>query len=744
MNIFEKRPLSLILCIMLGGFSLFLDVGIAWQLTAIGASLFFILLIFIIKEPKIDNKPLCCVAASSLAISVLLAIIYCIFNYLPNYHGKKYNIKAWVVDADHSQSYYSRLDLEIYEINGKRVNYRVISTPDKEDASGIVPGHKVELVGTLLPFEATASGFDERSYYLSRGYKARLTDVSSVRVLEFSEAVGHNVLKEWRTFLSDELKKASNNETGGFLAALILGDTESLDPNTKLNFTSAGISHLLALSGMHLVILSEAVKKILGLFKLNKKFIVSASSAFAVFYMLLTGCPQSVVRATVMLLITNILFLFANTHDSYTTLPLSVALIIAFQPYAVYDLSLWLSAFATLGILSFTEYRGKDETRRPLAIRALVWCFDAILSTIFSIGACYAIMAINFKTFSVVAPITTLIFSVPVNALIYLGIILLIVPSSIPLGTPIIWITDTIKEGVELFSNKSWMPLSLDFPAVTAIIAVFCVVFFSLLIFNLKHKRIISALAVFLFTASIAVGAVSTQAIRNDDGTLFSPRKYSDNLLIKSEGTVAAIYTGSHSQSSAWSDLEVLNREKILFLDKLILTSYTDDTTIYVMRLICDVKTDTLYLPTPHGSYEMEQAESLAQSLSLFGTKLKFYECEEEIKIGAIAYRQLMRSYYLPGEISSEIYSITADGKMHTYLSDGAAEYFGALAYRIYDISHSLTFGGYGCGTSDSYKFTYIGENLKELYFADISLISEEALKYYKEKEVPVYEIGTS
>jgi len=744
MNIFEKRPLSLILCIMLGGFSLFIDSTLSIKFSLIGVSLIFILLVFLIKGIDKSSRILCCTSALGLIVSILLGIIFANLHYPSNYYNRACEINAVVTSTDHTQSYASKLNMTIHEIDGTRVNFKVVATVDKEIASGIISGHNVKFVGELEPFGTTASGFNEKSYYSSRGYSARVTDIEAITIVAHLDDYVHDPFAKWRGFLSDELKKATNAETGGFLAALILGDTESLDGNTKLNFTSAGISHLLALSGMHLVILSEAIKKLLGLFRLNKKFIVTASTAFAILYMLLTGCPQSVVRATVMLVITNALFLLKNTHDSYTTLPLSVIIILIVQPYAVYDLALWLSAFATLGILAFTDYRGKDEVERPLLVRALIWIWDAILSTIFSIGACYAIMAVNFKTFSVVAPITTLIFSVPVNMLIYVGIILLLLPSSIPLGQPVIWFTDAIKEGVEIFTSERWMPLSLDFPIVTAVIAVFCISFFSLLIFNLKHKRIMAAASIFLFMLSVVLGAIFTQSIRAKERRVFDTREYSDNLLISSNNTIAMVYNGSHSVSSAWDDIEALGDEKVLFLDKLILTSYTDNTTLYISNIISSVKTDRLYLPAPHGIYEMEQAEIIAEILSLYGTDLKFYDTEEAVQIGDVCYRLLMRETYLPGEITSQIYSVEAEGKIHTYISDGAAEEFGALAYRIYDISYSLTFGAWGEGGSYSYEFSYVGNSLKEIYIAGDTSLSDEAREFYEKNEVPITKIGTS
>ena len=78
--------------------------------------------------------------------------------------------------------------------------------------------------------------------------------------------------------------------------------------------------------------------------------------------------PSSVVRASFLLIINATLFLIAKTKDSFTSLCIAVLILVLIEPYAVFDLSLWLSAFATLGIVSFSEYKQKRGVDKGVQI----------------------------------------------------------------------------------------------------------------------------------------------------------------------------------------------------------------------------------------------------------------------------------------------------------------------------------------------------------------------------------------
>jgi competence protein ComEC len=87
-----------------------------------------------------------------------------------------------------------------------------------------------------------------------------------------------------------------------FVVALLLGDSHYIDKMTRAEFSTAGIAHVLALSGLHVGIIALLIYWLLfpldymGLKKLRLALTLAAIVLFAVF----TGLSPSVVRATVM------------------------------------------------------------------------------------------------------------------------------------------------------------------------------------------------------------------------------------------------------------------------------------------------------------------------------------------------------------------------------------------------------------------------------------------------------------
>jgi competence protein ComEC len=129
-----------------------------------------------------------------------------------------------------------------------------------------------------------------------------------------------------------------------------------------------------------------------------------------------------------MLIITSLLFLLSHRADSITTLFVAVTAILIIEPYAVFDVGLWLSAFATLGILLFLEfYEGVKSKGKPTVKARL---FNAlvipVVISLFAFGATFLLSAATFDRFSLLAPITTPIYSIPIEIYMYLGILFLI------------------------------------------------------------------------------------------------------------------------------------------------------------------------------------------------------------------------------------------------------------------------------------------------------------------------------
>ena len=717
------------------------------QFVFIGIGLLSFACSFIFKNLFEGRKAIFRVGSIALSLSVFLAFLFSVLFTPTAYCGGLVEITGkieGVTKGDYSTS----LTIKTDTINNEEASYKLLARTENTAFNKILMGDSVYIIGEISPFGNNGS-FDAQSYYYSQGYSAEITDLKHIEVRFSDEEFQADFLTSIRRHISDSFKLHTNAQVGGFLAALIMGDRLSLDANTNLTYSMIGISHILALSGMHLVLICEALKRILKLFKMNKKTIIVISTLFCLFYMAVTGFSASVVRSAVMLTITSGLFLVTGIHDSYTTLPLSVIIILLFEPYAIFDLSLWLSVFATLGVIVFGDLESKKpKKKRFFLVSILLWIWESILSTIFAVGASYALMLSFFSSSSVLAPITTLIFSFPINMLIFAGIILLLLGSVLPfLGPVIIYITDTINFAVDKMASWKWSIYSLDFEAVEVLIIIFTVFFYAMLILKLDRKRVAVGIMVFLFLVPSAVGVTLTQVDRFTDHFTYSASTTDESFSINDDGSYTLIYTGNQSKSSAYRLVGGIIDMHIMSVDNLVMTNYTSDTLKFVSTFISRIKTGILYFPKPTTDPEHYIAQDLGTLLESFGTRLDFYEHDEEILLGNYKYSL---QFSVPREHQDNphaIFTVRSENEAYTYLSRGVSTEYEAAARRaiMNPTMKNIIFGANGVGSEEEdLNLTQATGLIKCIYYSKTHPLSYNTQQYFKESKVPIVKIGTS
>ena len=138
----------------------------------------------------------------------------------------------------------------------------------------------------------------------------------------------------------------------GVVAAMTLGEKSQLDRGLKETYSRAGASHILALSGLHLMIIYAFVSLFISWRRfrtVSQVVIVAALWAFAY----LTGMSPSVVRSAFMISLYALLSLGYRERMSVNTLALTAIVMLVVNPQSLYDISFQLSFMAVLAILLF-------------------------------------------------------------------------------------------------------------------------------------------------------------------------------------------------------------------------------------------------------------------------------------------------------------------------------------------------------------------------------------------------------
>lgn len=281
---------------------------------------------------------------------IFLCIYILLFTKIIKYESKldiRKNVFEGVITSIKFEG--DRLVLDVKGEERLIANYYVKSKEDKNTILDVIHhGDKILLKGTLkVPFNNTIpNNFNYKKYLYNKKIYYTLS-VDSYEIINNNK----NILYK----IKDKLyKKIINLNNSDYYLAFILGDKTLLSSEIYNSFQSNGISHLLALSGMHINILLLIINMFLKKFKENKRIIIT--SIILIIFLILTGLTASLQRATIFYILKNINNKF-NLRYSNIKLLFIVAFIILFiNPFLIYDLGFIYSFIVCFGIFYYSDF----------------------------------------------------------------------------------------------------------------------------------------------------------------------------------------------------------------------------------------------------------------------------------------------------------------------------------------------------------------------------------------------------
>lgn len=149
-------------------------------------------------------------------------------------------------------------------------------------------------------------------------------------------------------------KKIIDLDNSDFYLAFILGDKTLLSSDIYENFQINGVSHLLALSGMHINILLV----IINIFQKKSKEInrIILTSIVLILYLFLTGVTSSLLRATLFYILKNINKYFNLNYSNMKLLFICAFIILILNPFMIYDLGFIYSFSVCFGIFYYHDF----------------------------------------------------------------------------------------------------------------------------------------------------------------------------------------------------------------------------------------------------------------------------------------------------------------------------------------------------------------------------------------------------
>ncbi|WP_165861221.1 ComEC/Rec2 family competence protein [Paenibacillus paeoniae] len=276
-------------------------------------------------------------------------------------------ISAVEVDGDRAQFRIEAVAVQVEDeeplvVRSERlmVQLRLAVQPEQEIAAAWQRGDQVRIDGELsLPAMATNSGgFDYRRYLRSQGIHwllkskgAAALAVEAGAAEVFSAASLYGRVDTARAWLGARLDYLYPAEQAGYMKGLVLGIREDLDPEQFNQFARLGLTHILAISGLHVGVFMYALTSVLKMLRMSRERILLTLMTAVPFYVLLTGASPSVLRAGLMAMLGLVAARMGKLKDGLHLIAAAAVALLLFNPYFLNDVSFQLSFIVTLGLI---------------------------------------------------------------------------------------------------------------------------------------------------------------------------------------------------------------------------------------------------------------------------------------------------------------------------------------------------------------------------------------------------------
>ena len=247
--------------------------------------------------------------------------------------------------------------LMVEKVDGEAVHFRVecASLPKCEAGGRIWGRFSLDVPDATQRLDDYADGIVLSAEYLSGMLRLGQSESFRARTARLQAA------------LSRALRKGMAENTGGVLAAMVVGDRSHLTSTLRSAYRGAGLSHVLVVSGLHVTIFCGLLDALPHKERERSRAYRRARSLLragtALLLVGITGATPSVLRAAVAVWVSSLGVWVGGPADTLTSLGAAGVLMCLGNGYAVYDVGFELSFAAVMGTLAGAECAGRGRER---------------------------------------------------------------------------------------------------------------------------------------------------------------------------------------------------------------------------------------------------------------------------------------------------------------------------------------------------------------------------------------------
>lgn len=503
------------------------------------------------------------------------------------------------------------------QIDGKQYKVRVYLNKDYE----LEPWTNIR--GSFKLRLTTDGGLEEPTFHRSNGilalcYQRTTPEFSPGPESKFGAVV--TAIANIQLKLQTVIENAFPKDVYAFAKGLLLGDKTDISYEMNTDFKVSGISHIVAVSGLHMSILFALVCTVTS----KRRYLLAALGIPSiVLFMALAGFTPSVTRAGIMEILMILSLCVNREYDPPTALAFAALAMLIANPLVSSSVGFQLSVGSVAGIFLFMKkiqdwilkrIPGKknkrwNRIRNRLASGVAVTLSAQVITT--------PLVAYYYSTVSLVSIVTNLAVLWIISFLFY-GVmaVCLLGLFSIKAAGVLAWL---VAWPIRFVTGTAHVLASLPLAAVyteSDYIVIWLALCYAMIIALIlgKNKRPLVSLCVGTLGLSLSLALSWAEPMLTDARVTVLDVGQGQCIILQSrDKTFVVDCGGDYGDDVADSCAQTLLSMGIRRIDGLILTHYDADHTNGAASLLTRVNTDALYLPPAEGSEAIQTAAPEAQ-----------------------------------------------------------------------------------------------------------------------------------
>ena len=432
------------------------------------------------------------------------------------------------------------------------------------------------------------------------------------------------------------LKRNSNS----YIKAFIFGNNKSIITDVMSSYQEIGISHLFAISGMHVGLLTLVISKLLMKLNIKEKYIFIIISLFLFFYLFITGVSPSILRAIFFYLFFSINKIYNLNIKGVNIFMLIFSISLLVNPYYIHEVSFLYSYTISFSILLVGNKISNGSYFKRLFLTSLISFIVSFPITIYF-----------FNQINILSVFYNMLFVPFISMIVFpLSIITYIIPFFEPIFNVFISLMEFLALKFNSISfSKLIFPSLSRYYYILYIIGVIIFIYF-------YNKKIISVLPILL----LALFNYLYPVFFNQNYLMFLDVGQGDSILIHSKDKTMLVDTGGviNYSREKWQErkneksltnyvtIPVLKKLGIRKIDYLVLTHGDFDHMGEALKLIKQYRVEDIYLN--QGNFNLLEKKVIKKYRHVYQIREK-----EEIVLGNINIVQINKEFSDENDSSS-------------------------------------------------------------------------------------------